>query len=384
MKSFEIKTKIYFGEQALDRLKELPYKKILVISDPYVVKSGMIQLITERIVAAGIEYDIFSDVVPDPPIEKISLGVKRLLEYRPDAIVAVGGGSAIDSSKSIREFAKKIDDYGEVSLIAIPTTSGTGSEVTSFAVVSDRAAEKKIPLVSRDLTPEETILDAELVRSVPPAVTADTGMDVFTHALEACVSTERNEFATALAEKAIEICGVFLLRAYLDGNDMHARQKMHVASCLAGLAFNSTSLGLNHGMAHQLGAMFHIPHGRANAMLLPHIIEFNSDINKHSRSRKEYLPAVKKYATVSQILGLSSYNKIMTVRSLVNWVQFMLKEMDIPLSIAQMGTITKEEYMSKIDEMADAALLDGCTATNPRPVTKADVVQIYKELWWHN
>ena len=384
MKSFEIKTKIYFGEQALDRLKELPYKKILVISDPYVVKSGMIQLITERIVAAGIEYDIFSDVVPDPPIEKISLGVKRLLEYRPDAIVAVGGGSAIDSSKSIREFAKKIDDYGEVSLIAIPTTSGTGSEVTSFAVVSDRAAEKKIPLVSRDLTPEETILDAELVRSVPPAVTADTGMDVFTHALEACVSTERNEFATALAEKAIEICGVFLLRAYLDGNDMHARQKMHVASCLAGLAFNSTSLGLNHGMAHQLGAMFHIPHGRANAMLLPHIIEFNSDINKHSRSRKEYLPAVKKYATVSQILGLSSYNKIMNVRSLVNWVQFMLKEMDIPLSIAQMGTITKEEYMSKIDEMADAALLDGCTATNPRPVTKADVVQIYKELWWHN
>ena len=306
MKSFEIKTKIFFGEQALDRLKELPYKKILVISDPFVVKSGMIKLITAPIVEAGIEFDIFSDVVPDPPIEKISLGVKRLLEYRPEAIVAVGGGSAIDSSKAIREFAQRIDNYGHVALIAIPTTSGTGSEVTSFAVVSDRAAEKKIPLVSRELTPEETILDAELVRSVPPAVTADTGMDVFTHALEACVSTERNEFATALAEKAIEICGVFLLRAYLDGDDMHARQKMHVASCLAGLAFNSTSLGLNHGMAHQLGAMFHIPHGRANAMLLPHIIEFNSDINKHSRSRKEYLPAVKKYSTilVIHILGL--------------------------------------------------------------------------------
>lgn len=383
MKSFEIKTKIYFGEGALDRLKELPYKKILVISDPFVVKSGMIKLITAPIHEAGIEYDVFCEVVPDPPIEKISLGVKKLLEYKPDAIVAVGGGSAIDSSKSIREFAMKIDPYGEVALIAIPTTSGTGSEVTSFAVVSDPSAGKKIPLVSRDLTPEETILDAELVRSVPPAITADTGMDVFTHALESCVSTERNEFATALAEKAIEICGVFLLRAYLDGEDMHARQKMHVASCLAGLAFNSTSLGLNHGMAHQLGAMFHIPHGRANAMLLPHIIEFNSDINKHSRSRKEYLPAVKKYSTVAQILGLSSYNKIMTVRSLVNWVQFMLKEMDIPLSISQMGTITKEEYMSKVEAMAEAALADGCTATNPRPATKADVIQIYKDLWWH-
>lgn len=381
MKSFEIKTRIFFGEQALDHLKELPYKRVLVITDPYVVLSGMADLITGPLTEAGIEYDIFKEVVPDPPIEKISEGVKKLLEYRPEAIIAVGGGSAIDSSKAIREFALRIEPYGEVALIAIPTTSGTGSEVTSFAVVSDRAAERKYPLVSKSLTPEETILDAELVKSVPPAVTADTGMDVFTHALEACVSTERNEFATALAEKAIEICGVFLLRAYLDGNDMHARQKMHVASCLAGLAFNSASLGLNHGMAHQLGAMFHIPHGRANAMLLPHVIEFNSDINKHSRSRKEYLPAVKKYATVAQILGLSSYNKIMTVRSLVNWVQFMLKEMDIPLSISQMGTITEEEYMSKIEEMAEAALADTCTATNPRTATKQDVIAIYKNLW---
>lgn len=381
MKSFEIKTKIFFGDQALQRLKELPYSKVLIITDPFVVQSGMIEMITSPLKQGGIEYDIFKDVVPDPPIEKISDGVRRLIQYKPEAIVAVGGGSAIDSSKSIREFAKRVDNYGEVDLIAIPTTSGTGSEVTSFAVVSDRQAERKYPLVSKSLTPEETILDAELVKSVPPAITADTGMDVLTHAIEACVSIERNEFATALAEKAIEICGVFLLRAYLDGSDTHARQKMHVASCLAGLAFNSTSLGLNHGMAHQLGAMFHIPHGRANAMLLPHIIEFNSDINKHSKSQKEYLPAVKKYSTVAQILGLSNYNKVMTVRSLVNWVQFMMKEMDIPLSISQMGIISEEEYMSKIDAMADAALADGCTATNPRVPTKADVVQIYKELW---
>ena len=381
MKSFEIKTRIFFGEQALDHLKELPYRKILIITDPFVVQSRMIDLITAPLIEAKIDYDIFKDVVPDPPIEKISEGVRKLLEYRPEAIVAVGGGSAIDSSKSIREFALKVDNYGEVGLIAIPTTSGTGSEVTSFAVVSDGEAERKYPLVSESLTPEETILDAELVKSVPPAITADTGMDVLTHAIEACVSTNRNDFSTALAEKSIEICGVFLLRAYLDGNDTHARQKMHVASCLAGLAFNSASLGLNHGMAHQLGAMFHIPHGRANAMLLPHIIEFNSDINKHSKSRKEYLPAVKRYSTIAQILGLSSYNKIMTVRSLVNWVQFMLKEMDIPLSISQMGTITEEEYMSKLDVMAEAALADGCTATNPREATKADVIQIYKDLW---
>lgn len=381
MKSFDIKTKIYFGDQALDRLAEIPYKKILIVTDPFVAENKMMDLVTTPLKRGGKDYEIFKDVVPDPPIEKISQGVKKMLEYRPDAIVAVGGGSAIDSSKSIREFALRVDRYGDVGLIAIPTTSGTGSEVTSFAVVTDPAEQVKYPLVSYSMTPDEAILDAELVKSVPPAVTADTGMDVFTHALEASVSINRSDFSNALAEKAIEICGVFLLRAYLDGNDMHARQKMHSASCLAGLAFNAASLGLNHGMAHQLGATFHIPHGRANAMLLPHIIEFNSDINKHSKSRKEYLPAVKRYSTVAQILGLSSYNKIMTVRSLVNWVQFMLKEMDIPLSISQMGTISEEEYFGAIDRMADAALSDACTATNPRVPTKADVINIYKNLW---
>ena len=381
MKSFGIHTQIYFGEGALKRLEDIPYKRVLIITDPFVVSSGMIKLITHPLENARITYEIFKDVVPDPPVEKIATGVKAMLEYKPDCIVAVGGGSAIDSSKSIRDFALKADNYGTCALIAIPTTSGTGSEVTSFAVISDPQAKMKYPLVSPDLTPDEAILDAELVRSVPPQITADTGMDVFTHALEAYVSTNNNEFSAALAEKAIEIIGVFLLRAYLDGNDMHARQKMHAASCLAGLAFNSASLGLNHGMAHQLGSNFHIPHGRANAMLLPHIIEFNANINKHSRSQKEYLPAVKKYSTVANNLGLSSYNKIMSVRSLVNWTQFMLKEMDIPLSISQMGNITEEEYMAAIPAMADAAIADACTATNPRPVTRADVMQIYRDLW---
>lgn len=381
MRSFEIKTKVFFGDQALDRLAEIPYNKVLIITDPFMAQSSMFNLVTDPLKRANKEFEIFKDVVPDPPIEKISEGVKKMLEYKPDVLVAVGGGSAIDSSKSIREFALRVEPYAEVGLIAIPTTSGTGSEVTSFAVVSDPKEKMKYPLVSEHLTPDEAILDAELVKSVPPAITADTGMDVFTHALEACVSTNRSDFTNALAEKAIEICGVFLLRAYLDGNDTHARQKMHSASCLAGLAFNTASLGLNHGMAHQLGATFHIPHGRANAMLLPHIIEFNSDINKHSKSQKEYLPAVKRYATVAQILGLSSYNKIMTVRSLVNWVQFMLKEMDIPLSISQMGTISKEEYFNAIDRMTDAALADACTATNPRVPTKEDVVKMYQNLW---
>ncbi len=381
MKSFDIKTKIYFGDGALERLRELKYSRVLIITDPFVVQSGMIRLITYKLDEAGISFDIFQDVVPDPPVEKIVGGVKYLLDYRPEAIITVGGGSAIDSAKAIREFSMKIGQLEEMPLVAIPTTSGTGSEVTSFSVITDSEKAIKYPLVSESLIPNEAILDAELVKSVPPSVTADTGMDVFTHALEAYVSVENNEFSAALAEKAIEICGSFLLRAYLDGNDMHARQKMHVASCLAGLAFNSANLGLNHGMAHQLGANFHIPHGRANAMLLPHIIEFNSDINIHSRSRKEYLPAVKKYVNIAKLLGLINFNTITTVRALVNWVQFMLKEMDMPISISQWGKVSEQDYMAAVSSMADAALADGCTATNPRKPNKADVMEIYRNIW---
>ena len=381
MKSFEIKTKIHFGDNALERLAQMPYQRILVITDPFIAKGPMIQLITEPLERSGKTYEIFCDVVADAPIDRIVVGVKKMLEYLPDAIVAVGGGSAMDSSKAIREFALNMNRYGDVALIAIPTTSGTGSEVTSFAVVNDTAAQVKYPLISPSLTAEEAILDAELVKSIPPAITADTGMDVLTHAIEAYVSTNHNEFSTALAEKSIEIIGAFLLRAYLNGEDTHARQKMHVASCLAGLAFNSASLGLTHSMAHQLGAHFHIPHGRANAMLLPHIIEYNADIHKDSASKSEYHPSVKRYSTIAHKLGLSSYNKVMSVRSLIQWIQFMNQDMKIPCKISEMGTITVNDYMTKVDAMADAALADSCTATNPREVDKETIMQIYRNLW---
>lgn len=381
MKSFELKTKIYFGDNALERLAQMPYKRALVITDPFIANGDLIHLITEPLEKAGKAYEIFHDVVPDAPVDKIIVGVKKMLEYRPDVVVAVGGGSAIDSSKAIREFVLDIERYADVALIAIPTTSGTGSEVTSFAVVNDTAAKVKHPLISPSLTAEEAILDAELVKSVPPAITADTGMDVLTHAIEAYVSTDHNEFSTALAEKSIEIIGVFLLRAYLNGNDTHARQKMHVASCLAGMAFNSASLGLTHGMAHQLGANFHIPHGRANAMLLPHIIEYNADIHKDSHSQLEYPPSVKRYSTIAHVLGLSSYNKIMSVRSLIQWIQFMNQDMNIPAKISDIGNISANDYMSRVEAMAEAALADSCTATNPRKPDKEAIMQIYRNLW---
>ena len=381
MHSFDIRTKIYYGEGALDRLTQIPYKKVMIITDPFVVQSGMIMMISSRLEDARIQYEVFKDVVPDPPIEKVVAGVKAILEYQPEAIVAVGGGSAIDSAKAIREFSYKMGNVQEMALIAIPTTSGTGSEVTSFSVISDPEEQRKYPLVSDSLLPTEAILDAELTRSVPPSITADTGMDVFTHALEAYVSTESTEFSAALSEKAIEICGTFLLRAYLDGNDTHARKKMHIASCLAGLAFNAASLGINHSMAHQLGARFHIPHGRANAMLLPYIIEYNSMISKNSRSQKEYPRQVEKYCTIARLLGVQNFNTVTTIRALVAWVQFMLREMDIPLSISQTGKCSRSEYFQAIPDMAEAALQDACTPTNPRKPSKDDIMEIYEKLW---
>ena len=379
MNSFDIRTKIYFGDDALDRLIDIPYKKVMIITDPFIAESGMLRLITDRLAQAFIEFKVFSDVVPDPPLEKIELGVKALLECNPDAIIAVGGGSAIDSAKSIREFGRRAGEK-DIALIAIPTTSGTGSEVTSFAVVTDTQNNIKYPLVSDSMLPTEAILDAELVKSVPASVTADTGMDVLTHAIEAYVSIKNNEFSAALAEKAIEICGTFLLRSYLDNNDRHARKKMHVASCLAGLAFNSASLGLNHGIAHALGARFHIPHGRANAIVLPHVIEFNSDINKHSKSKKEYPKCVEKYCNVAKLLGVNNFNEITTIRALVGWIQFMNKEMNIPLSVSQCG-VDKHEYMNAVEGMAEKAIADSCTATNPRVPTKSDVCLILEHMY---
>ncbi len=381
MKNFEVKTKIYFGQNALDRLKDLKYKKVTIITDPFVVTGGLISQITSRLDEVGTHYEIYDDVIPDPPVEKVIAGVTAVLKNEPECIVAVGGGSAMDLSKSIRKFANRIDPTFNPPLVAIPTTSGTGSEVTPFSVITDPQAGTKYPLASDDMVPDEAILDEELVKSVPPSITADTGMDVLTHAIEAYVSTNNNEFSAALAEKAVEICGQFLIRSYNDHNDTHARRKMHIASCLAGLAFSSASLGLNHGMAHQLGAQFHIPHGRANAILLPHIIEYNSHITINSRSRKEYAPCVHKYCNMARILGVNNLNEITTIHALISFIRFMCTEMNIPLSISEIGGISENEYKSRISAMADAALRDGTTATNPRTPTKEEIMRIYHNLW---
>lgn len=382
MNSFYIHPQVYFGDDAMDRLLELKGKRVFVVADPFVVKSGAIALVTDRLARCGAEHTVYSEVVPDPPIESVAQGVVALGGFGGDTMVAIGGGSAIDSAKLIREFRKRIDPSAPaMRLIAIPTTSGTGSEATNVAVVADTQAQVKIPLMSDDLTPDEAILAVELVKSVPPPLTADTGMDVFTHALEAIVSRAGSDFSASFAARAIEIVGTYLLRSYHDAGDLEARSRMHNASCLAGMAFNASSLGLNHGMAHALGARFHLPHGRANAMILPLVIGFNSGVCAQTRECSSGCRAVSGYVAAARLLGLQTHDAVTAVRALVRWVEFMLAEMGMPKGVSATGVCSESEYRAAIPAMTDAALADHCTAGNPRDATADDVRRLYEALW---
>ncbi|WP_028546175.1 1-propanol dehydrogenase PduQ [Paenibacillus taiwanensis] len=378
MDKISMKTDIYLGQGALDRLTEWRNRRIFVVTDPFMVKSGMINLLFERLHDSNEQY-IFSNIVPDPPVEIVTEGVEALGAFQADLMIAIGGGSAIDAAKAMKLFAQKLLDQHDMPFVAIPTTSGTGSEVTSFSVISDKAKNIKYPLVSDDMLPQEAILDPELVRSVPDFITADTGMDVLTHAIEAYVSTKANDISDALAEKAIKLVVAYLPRAYQDGNDLEAREKMHNASCLAGMAFNMTSLGLNHGIAHVAGAKFKIAHGRMNALLLPHVIAYNADY-KPGYGKEESNAAAVRYAEIASILGLTAPNAKSGVRSLIQAIKQLQKQLKMPQTLQECGV-----ERSVLEEMrgaiAEGALKDGCTATNPRVPTAADVVEILNKMY---
>ncbi|AQR78058.1 1-propanol dehydrogenase PduQ [Paenibacillus larvae] len=378
MDKISFKTDIYMGQGALDRLTELRNKRIFVVTDPFMVKSGMINLLFERLHESNKQY-IFSNIVPDPPIEVVTEGLEALSSFNTDMIIAVGGGSAIDAAKAMKIFAKKLMNQQDIPFVAIPTTSGTGSEVTSFSVISDKKKNIKYPLVSHDMLPEEAILDPELVKSVPDFITADTGMDVLTHAIEAYVSTKANDISDALAEKALKLVFAYLPKAHKDGSDLEAREKMHNASCLAGMAFNIASLGLNHGIAHVAGAKFKIAHGRMNSLLLPHVIEFNADY-KPGYGKDEGNAAAARYAEISRSLGLPASNSRSGVRSLVQAIKQLQKQLKMPQTLkdCNIAYSTLEEMQEAI---AQGALKDGCTATNPRVPSDADVIGILNKMY---
>lgn len=375
MNSFNVKPNIYFGQGALEILREISTEKVLIITDPFMVKSGTINRITDNITSKNIS--VFSDIVPDPPIELVVKGIEELSKIKPDVLIALGGGSAIDAAKAIMDFSKKILSLDHMEFIAIPTTSGTGSEVTSFSVITDKEKGVKYPLVSDDLLPDKAILDPDLVKTVPDFITADTGMDVITHALEAYASIDATDFSDALAEKALVLCFEYLIKAYKDGSDIEAREKMHNASCLAGIAFNAASLGINHSIAHVLGGKLHVPHGRTNAILLPYVIEYNANIIGYDN--KDLSRAAKKYHNIAKLIGLPANNVRMGVKNLIYGIKNLEKSMKMPVNLKEAG-VDLDKLKEGREKLAEMALEDGCTKTNPRVPTKDDIIRIIERI----
>lgn len=372
MDQFGVKTRIIMG----DGLGSLTgrMKKAFVVTDSFMAKSGKVEYVTTRLDQAKVAYQVFSEISAEPDIGVVTLGVGQMMEFDPDAVICLGGGAAIDAAKAIVFIAQKAGGRSGIFFVAIPTTSGTGSEVSRFAVITDKEKEVKYPLIDDSLLPDAAVLDAQLVVSAPPSVTADTGIDVFTHAVEAFVSTGRNDFTDACASKAIKLVNHHLMAAYKNPKDLKARQGMHNASCLAGIAFSNAGLGVNHGMAHALGAHFHIPHGRANGILLPYVMSFNAGCTE------SLTPTAKRYAQISRLLRLDTNNVRQSALNMIRTARRFIEQMNMPSTIAAAG-VTKEQFEAELDTMAQAALADSCTATNPQPVTIDDIKLIYRKAF---
>lgn len=407
MQWFKVPPKIYFEKHATQYLAKMPnISRAFIVTDPGMVKLGYVDKVLYYLRKRPdyVHCEIFSEVEPDPSIETVMKGADMMHAFQPDVIIALGGGSAMDAAKAMWLFyehpntdfnglkqkfldiRKRVFKYPKLGqkaqFVAIPTTSGTGSEVTSFAVITDKKNNVKYPLADYELTPDVAIVDPQFVMTVPKHITADTGMDVLTHAIEAYVSNMANDYTDGLALKAIQLVFEYLPRAYKNGNDEVAREKMHNASTIAGMAFANAFLGINHSLAHKLGAEFHIPHGRANTILMPHVIRYNAQKPKKFTAfpKYEHFVADERYAQIARLLGLPAKTTEEGVESLVQAVIKLAKELDMPLSIAATG-VKKEEFESKVEQLAELAFEDQCTTANPKLPLVSDLADIYRQAY---
>lgn len=376
LEKIQFKTQIWTGDGSLKGLEDISGERIFVVTDPFMVKSGSLDKITVHLESKN-ELEVFSDIQPDPPVTKIVTGIEALQKFKATLLVAVGGGSAIDATKAMKFILKQMTKgETDLDLIAVPTTSGTGSEVTNFAVITNSDKGIKYPLVTDDILPKVALLDADLVASAPQNITVDTGMDVLTHCLEAYVSINANDFSDALAEKGFQMVFTYLERVSKDGSDMAARQKMHDASCIAGMAFNMVNLGLNHGIAHAAGAQYHIPHGRLNTILMPHIISYNAEMDAGIMEKPNR--AAVKYANLARLIGIQVANPKIAVRSLINTIVQLRRKLKMPATFQEYG-LDSELFESTKDEISEAALKDRTTSANPRVPVAADVKSILED-----
>ncbi len=408
MQWFKVPEKIYFEAGSIGYLEKMnDITRAFIVTDESMVKLGYVDKILYHLRkrAEYVHSEIFSDVESDPSFNTIKRGVEAMERFKPDVIIALGGGSAIDAAKGmwlfyenpdadveglklkfmdIRKRTYKFPKMGsKAKLVAIPTTSGTGSEVTSFAVISDKEKNMKYPLADYELTPDVAIIDPDLVMSLPKSITADTGMDVLTHAIEAYVSNMASDYTDGLSEKAVELVFNNLVEAYENGSNTVAREKMHNASCIAGMAFTNAFLGLNHSIAHKLGGEFHIPHGRANAIILPYVIKYNATMPTKfvSFPKYEYFIADEKYAKLAKRIGLKADTNKQGVESLIEAIKGLIEKLNIPKSLKEAG-IDEKEFLSKVDELADKAFEDQCTGANPRVPLVSEIKQIMLDAYY--
>ncbi len=411
MQWFKVPSKIYFERNSIQYLHDMKnINRAFIVTDRTMVDLGYVNKITEQLNLRRnkVQVSLFCDVEPDPDISTVKKGLNVMKAFQPDTIIALGGGSAMDCAKGmwlfyeneeidfddlkqkfmdIRKRAFRYPELGRKSrLVCIPTTSGTGSEVTPFAVISDKENNKKYPLADYSLTPTVAIIDAEFTTNLPAGVTADTGMDVLTHAIEAYVSVLSNDYTDGLALQAIKLVFDYLPRAVENGkNDLEAREKMHNASTIAGMAFANAFLGMNHSLAHKVGAVFHTPHGRANAILLPHTIRYNGSVPQKLQAWPKYnkYEADVKYATIAKLLGLPADTTEQGVESLANAVMELGKKIGIKMNFCEQN-ISEEDWKNSLEEVAFMAYEDQCSPANPRVPMVEDMKKILMDSFKGN
>ncbi|MGN7455952.1 bifunctional acetaldehyde-CoA/alcohol dehydrogenase [Paenibacillus pasadenensis] len=408
MQWFKLPPKIYFERGATQYLEKMPdITRVAIITDEAMVKLGYVEKVEyylrKRRLPVAVE--IFSDVEPDPSVETVERGTRMLAAFKPDCIIALGGGSPMDAAKAMWLFyeypdtsfdslkmkfldiRKRIYKYprlgSKAQFVAIPTTSGTGSEVTSFAVITDKnKGNTKYPLADYELTPDVAIVDPDYVYTLPKTAVADTGMDVLTHAIEAYVSVMASDYTDGLALKAIQLVFENLEASYHQA-DPRAREKMHNASTIAGMAFANAFLGINHSLAHKWGGQYHTAHGRTNAILMPHVIKYNASAPSKFASFPKYdhFVADKRYADIARLLGLPARTTEEAVASLIEAIRGLNRSLGIPESFQALG-FDESDFEARVDELADRAFEDQCTTANPRMPLVTELADVYRNAFY--
>jgi alcohol dehydrogenase class IV len=369
---------IVFGEDALSYLEEVRGKRALIVTDPTLHRLGFSERISVHLRAAGLEIQIFAEVEPEPSLQTVQCGVEMMRSFQPDWIIGLGGGSAMDAAKAMWALYERPDLTPEeispvyalglhkVKMIAIPTTSGTGSEATWVTVLTDLESKRKLGLGNRELTPTIAIVDPVLTADLPPRITADTGLDVLTHAIEGYSATFHSDFTDPLCLKAAELVFAYLPRAFAHGSaDPEAREKMANAATIAGLGFGNSLVGLAHALGHSFGGIFKVPHGRAVSLFLPYVIEFSAQVG------------VGRYDEIARFLRLTDGEDLGTSASvLVQKIRSLQQKIGQPTSIAALG-ISAADIEDQMDLLCTNAIGDNSTVAAPRPVEWEELQQLF-------